>query len=187
MPSRLNNMVVRELKKEFSGVDTCVFVDFTGLSGRKATDVRSRLRTTCGQAAQFTVVKTSLAKLALAQTESPVPADHDALSRCLTGPTGVAYGADDPVLMARTLAEWSKKEQLLHIKGGLLDGRPLDASEVAQLAKIPSRPVLLAQLIGTIAAGTLQGLLAVAQGPIQKLLGLAEALAKKKSANDEHG
>ena len=137
----------------------------------------------CGQAAQFNVVKTALARRSFAEIKSLSP-----LAECLKGPTGVAYGVDDPVLLARTLADWGKKEQVLRLKGGVLSGRPLGADDVAALAKIPPRPILMAQVVGTIAA-PIRSLLAVAQGPIRKLLGLAEALAKKKEelTTDEHG
>ena len=187
MPSRLNKLVVTELKEEFRGVDTCLFVDFSGLSGRKAAELRRQLQAACGARVAFTIVKTSLAKRAFAELETMAPLVDGPLSKCLIGPTGVAYGADDPVVMARTLAEWGKKERVLRFKGGLLAGRPLAAGAAADLAKIPPRPVLIAQVIGTISA-PLYGLLAVARGPIRKLLGVANALARKmESTTDKHG
>jgi len=156
-----------------------LFVDFTGLTGRRAAELRRQLKTSCGKGAKIAVVKTTLAKKALSQFGN---ADDGALAELFTGPTAIAYGADDPVILAKTLVEWGKKEQKqLRLKGGLLDGRPLRATAVAALAKIPPKHVLIAQVIGTIAA-PLTGLLGVAQGPIRQLLGLAEALAKKKQA-----
>jgi len=178
MPSRLNQLTVSEIKKEFLSVDTCVLVDFTGLGGRKAADLRHQLRAACGEGAAFTVLKTTLARRAFAELQGMAAlAQGDAY---LTGPTGIAYGADDPVVLARTLADWGKKEKTLKFKGGLLAGKPLAPDVVAQLAKIPPRPILLALVVGTIAA-PLSGLLAVTQGPIRKFVGLVDALAKKKA------
>ena len=184
MPSRLNQLVVRELTEKFRGVDTCVFVDFSGLTGRKAADLRKRLNAECGERAVFTVVKAALAKQALRENEEVAALAEDLPDDLLAGPTGIAYGGDDPVQVARVLADWSKKPDnsgMLRLKGGLLAGRPLTADAVAKLAKIPPKPVLMAQVIGMIAA-PLTSLLSVAQGPIRKLLGLADALAKKKES-----
>ncbi len=181
MPSRLNQLTINELKQKFQNVDTCLFVDFTGLSGRKAAELRRHIHTACGGEARFTVIKTSLARQALAQLGSA-----GAVEGFLAGPTGIAYGADDPAVLARTLADWGKKEKLLPFKGGLLAGRPMPADAVAELAKIPPKPILMAHVIRTIAA-PLSSLLAVAQGPIRKLLGLADALARKNAESGTAG
>jgi len=134
------------------------------------------LRAACGEGASLSVLKASIARLAFGE-KAVAEADLD---RYLAGPTAVAFGADDPVVLARTLAEWGKKEHLLPFKGGLLDGQALAADAVSALAKIPPKAVLMSMVIRTIAA-PLTSLLGVAQGPIRKLLGLADALAKKKS------
>jgi len=171
-----------ELKHKFQDLNNCVFVDFTGLNGRKAADLRRQIRIACGQTASLSVVKTTLVRRAL----NELGKDDASVTRFLTGPTGIAYGADDPVVLAKTLADWAKKEQVLHFKGGFLEGRPMAAETVGDLAKIPPKNVLMAQVVGTIAA-PLQGLLAIAQGPVRKLLGLAEALAKKKAESGSAG
>jgi len=178
MPSRLNQLVTKELGERFRDVDTCVFVDFTGLGGRKAAELRNQIQSACGDGAAFTIVKTSLARRALATNENMAELLEGPVSECLSGPTGMAYGADDPVLLVRTLAEWSKKESLLKFKGGVLSGRPLPAAAVAELAKIPPRPVLMGQVVGTVAA-PLTSLLGLCQGLLRQIAGLADALAKR--------
>lgn len=175
MPSRLNQLMVQELNKEFTGVDTCVFLDFTGLTGRKAADLRHQLKANCGPNAALSVVKTSLARRVFAQADAASP-----IAQFLSGPTAVAYGADDPVIMVRFLADWSKKQEVVRFKGGLLAGRPIPPDAVAQLATIPPRAVLLAQAVGT-AAAPLSALLTVTQGLLRKMLGVVDALAAKKS------
>jgi len=183
MPSRLNKLVVSELSEKFHGVDTCFFVDFTGLTGRKAADLRHQLRSACGEDAALTVVKTSLARRALAQAADGQAPAGGPVNGFLEGPTAIAYGADDPVLLARTLADWAKKEASIRFKGGLLVGRPLAAEAVAALAQIPPKPILMGQVVGTIAA-PLTSLLNVGTGLIRKLLGLCDALAKKNAEAD---
>ncbi|MFH1731114.1 MAG: 50S ribosomal protein L10 [Planctomycetota bacterium] len=178
MPSRLNQLVAKELSERFQDVDTCVFVDFTGLSGRKAAELRNQIQSACGAAAAFTVVKTSLARRALANNENMTELLRGPVGECLSGPTGMAYGAADPVALVRTLAEWSKKESLLKFKGGVLSGRPLPADAVAELAKIPPKPVLMGQVVGMIAA-PITSLLGLCQGLLRQIAGLADALAKQ--------
>ncbi len=179
MPSRLNELMVKELAGRFSGVDTCVFLDFTGLNGRKASDLRDQLRTACGSAAKLLVVKATLAQRAL-ETAGTV---SDANVLRAGGPTAVACGADDPVLLVRTLSDWIRKPGnagTLRFKGGVLAGRPLSASSVVELAAIPPRPVLMGQVVGAIAA-PIASMLGLGQGLLRQIVGLADALAKQKS------
>jgi len=178
MPSRLNQLVTKELSERFHDVDTCVFVDFTGLSGRKTAELRNQIQSACGGGAAFTVLKTSLARRALADNENMKELLESPGGECLSGPTGMAYGADDPVALVRTLAEWGKKENLLRFKGGVLAGRLLPADTVAELAKIPPKPVLMGQVVGMIAA-PITSLLGVCQGLLRQIAGLADALAKQ--------
>lgn len=178
MPSRLNELVTKELSERFRDVDTCVFVDFTGLSGRKAAELRNQIRSACGDGAVFTVLKTSLARRALADNENMKELLESPDDECLSGPTGMAYGADDPIVLVRTLAEWGKKENLLRFKGGVLAGRLLPADTVAELAKIPPKPILMGQVVGMIAA-PITSLLGLCQGLLRQITGLAEALAKQ--------
>ena len=109
MPSRLNELIFKELGEKLHDIDSCVFVDFSGLSGRKAAELRHQLQTECGGDAAFTIVKATLAKRAFADNESLAALVDGPLSEYLAGPTAVAYGADDPIVLVRTLAEWSKK------------------------------------------------------------------------------
>ncbi len=179
MPSRLNQLMVRELADRFRGVDTCVFLDFTRLNGRRATDLRDQLRSACGATTKIMVVKATLAQRALevAGTVS------DASLLRAGGPTAIAYGADDPVLLVRTLLDWSRKPGntgTLRLKGGVLAGRPLPANAVAELATIPPMPILMGQVVGAIAA-PIAAMLGLGQGLLRQIVGLADALAKKKA------
>jgi large subunit ribosomal protein L10 len=181
MPSRLKELMVRDLKREFEGVDACVFVHFSGLSGRKAADLRHRLNAACGENAALSVVKTSMFRLAAADLDPLKPVAGDDGASCLDGPTMVAFGADDPVQMVRTLADWNKQPGnagALSFKGAVLWGELLGPERVGDLAAIPPKPVLMGQVVGTIAA-PLSGAVQVGARLLQKLVGVADALAKK--------
>jgi large subunit ribosomal protein L10 len=169
--------MVEELRDQFADTQTALFVSFSGLSGRKAAGLRNQLRDECGDAADFTVVKTSLMKRALRDIEALHLEDKD-LNRLLDGPTAVAHGAEDPVQLAKLLADWMEKEKVLEFKGGILAGRPLPAERVIALSKIPPKPVLLGQVVGGCAA-PLTSTLGVCQGLLRQIVGLADALRTK--------
>ncbi|MFW6159226.1 MAG: 50S ribosomal protein L10 [Planctomycetota bacterium] len=184
MPSRLNELMLDELKEQFADVDTCVFVDFSGLSGRQAVALRDQLRARCGERAVISVVKTSLARRAFAETEHLSAVIDGEMASVLDGPTAVAYGADDPAVLAKAIAEWAKKEKLTTLKGGVLAGRPLPADAASRLAQIPPRPVLMGQVIGS-AAGPLRAALGIARTMIRRAVSVVDALAKQKSEDGE--
>jgi large subunit ribosomal protein L10 len=183
MPSRLKRLMEKELKEQFSGVETCFLVDFTGLSGRDAAEVRAALRRECGADAALTVVKTSMARRSFAELEPLRPLTEAADGGPLDGPTAIAHGADDPVALARALAEWGKKHKLLSFKGGVLAGHPLPAERVAALAEIPPKPVLMGQVVGVIAA-PMTSLLGVCQGLLRQIVGLADALREARQTEE---
>jgi large subunit ribosomal protein L10 len=183
MPSRLNQLVVSELTNKFADTDTVLFVNFSGLNGRKAAALRSKMREECGDGADVTVVKTSLLKRAFQDIEA-LHVEEETLDRLLEGPTAVAHGADDPVQLAKMLADWMEKEKVLEFKGGILAGRPLPADGVIALSKIPPKPVLLGQVVGSCAA-PLTSMLGVCQGLLRQIVGLADALREKMGGGSE--
>ncbi len=183
MPNRLNKLMLEEMKAKFAEIETCVFLDFTGLSGRQAAALRRQLRARCGEGAELSVVKTSLARRALAAHEDISPGVTEELAKILDGPTAMAYGADDPATLAKVIAEWAKKNDLMKLKGGMLDGRPLAAEAAGKLAELPTRQVLLGQAVG-VGVAPLRAALGVASGMIRQVLTLADALAKKKEETE---
>ncbi|MFO7899128.1 MAG: 50S ribosomal protein L10 [Planctomycetota bacterium] len=186
MPSRLNELMLDELKEQFADVDTCVFVDFSGLSGRQAVALRDQLRARCGDRAVLSVVKTSLVRRAFAEIEHLSAATEGEMAAVLDGPTAVAYGADDPAVLAKVIAEWAKKEKLTTLKGGVLAGRLLPAEAAGRLARIPPGPVLMGQVIGS-AAGPLRAALGIARTMIRRAVSVVDALAKQKQEDEQSG
>lgn len=89
------------------------------------------------------VVKNTLARRAAEGT------GFKAAEELFTGPVAIAYGSD-PVAMAKALSEFSKKNEALDIRGGVLDGKFIDAAGVHALAKLPSREELLAKMLGSM-------------------------------------
>ncbi|MDA8439252.1 MAG: 50S ribosomal protein L10, partial [Propionibacterium sp.] len=102
-----------------------------------------------GDEATYAVAKNTLTKIAARD------AGIEGLEEQLTGPTAIAFISGDVATVAKGLRDFAKANPLLVIKGGVMDGRVLDADEVKKLADLESREVLLAKLAGAM-LGTLQ-------------------------------
>ena len=137
---------VAELVESFQGAAGAVLTEYRGLSVKQLQDLRRAL----GENAQYAVVKNTLTKIAA--TEAGVEGFDD----LLVGPTALAFINGDLVEAAKGLRDFAKANPALVIKGGLFEGKPLDAKEIAKLADLESREVLLAKLAGGMLASLTQ-------------------------------
>lgn len=112
-------------------------INAVGISVPQVTDLRAKVRQSGGQ---YVVVKN---RIALRAIEG---AALDGLREQFVGPTAVAYG-EDPVTIAKVLTEFSKTLPNFEFKGGLIDGQPISAAQVDEIATLPSREELLAKLL----------------------------------------
>ncbi|MFC1805929.1 50S ribosomal protein L10 [Planctomycetota bacterium] len=143
MPSAINKLMVTELAKRLHDMSHAVLVDHTGLSAQQADTLRAKLGE---QGAHMIVVRNSLVVLALRQLELLDVAE------LVDGPTAFIFGGDDPVALAKMVLAWSKAEKVLEVRGGMVEGRAVDANGVRALAALPPVDVLRAQLAGALAA-----------------------------------
>jgi large subunit ribosomal protein L10 len=147
-----------------------VLTDYRGLTVSQIQDLRGRLRS---QAVEYRVVKNTLARRAA------VEAGHGEFQELLKGPVAIAFGYEDISAPARLLGEFTRQTRLrLDIVGGLVEGRVMGPDQVRQTADLPSREVLLAQLLGTLQSPVAQ-LVATIEAPVQQLIGLLEAYKDK--------
>jgi large subunit ribosomal protein L10 len=163
---------VTEIADEFSASVGAVLTEYRGLTVKELKDLRRSL----GANADYAVVKNTLAKIAAKQS------GIDGFEDLLTGPTAIAFIKGDVVEAAKGLRDFAKANPNLVIKGGVYEGKALDAAEVAKLADLESREVLLAKLAGAMTASLSQALYVFNALP-QKAAQLAAALAEK-AAND---
>ena len=138
---------VAEIVDSFNDSAGAVLTEYRGLTVKQLQDLRRSL----GENANYAVVKNTLAKIAA--TEVGIEGFDD----LLTGPTAIAFINGDVVEAAKGLRDFAKANPALVIKGGVLDGKPLDASEVAKLADLESREVLMGKLAGGMLASALPG------------------------------
>ncbi len=161
------------LTEKLKSARVVVLTDYRGLSVAQLEDLRAKLRTSD---VEYRIVKNTLARRAAAA------AGHEDLAPELKGPIAMAFGYDDLSTPARLLGEWARAARLrLDIQGGLVEGRFYGGDQVRQLAELPPRDVLIAQLLGTLQSPVAQ-LVATIQAPVQQLIGLLEAQRIKLEA-----
>lgn len=114
--------------------------DFSGLNVLRMTELRRRMR---AAGVTFVVVKNTLARRALAESELK------ALDEYLSGPTGLVL-ATDPLAAAKVLTEFAKEFEKPKVKAGYVDGKTVEPAYIKRLGEIPSREVLLGQFAGTL-------------------------------------
>jgi large subunit ribosomal protein L10 len=159
---------VAEIVESFNGSAGAVLTEYRGLTVKQLQDLRRSL----GANANYAVVKNTLAKLAAKD------AGIDGFDDLLTGPTAIAFINGDVVEAAKGLRDFAKANPTLVIKGGVLDGKPLDAAEIAKLADLESREVLLARLAGGMLASLSQAVYLI-NAPLAQAARAAGALMAK--------
>ena len=155
-------VVIDEIKERFEGAASVVAVDYLGLTVEEADKLRSDLR---NEGVQFTVYKNTLIKRAIAGT------DFEALGEgeTLKGSTALAFCTEDATASARILSKAMKEFEKMAFKGGVVEGKVYDKSEIEEFATIPSREELIARFMGSI------------QSPMTKLALTLKAIAEKEA------
>ncbi|QIK67590.1 50S ribosomal protein L10 [Nocardioides sp. HDW12B] len=159
---------VAELVDSFQESTGAVLTEYRGLTVKQLQDLRSSL----GENAHYAVVKNTLTQIAA--KEAGVAGFDD----LLTGPTAIAFINGDVVEAAKGLRDFAKANPALVIKGGYLDGRTVDVSEISKIADLESREVLLAKLAGGMLASLSQAA-ALFQAPLAQTARVAAALQQK--------
>jgi large subunit ribosomal protein L10 len=164
---------VAEIVESFNGSAGAVLTEYRGLTVKQLQELRRSL----GANANYAVVKNTLAKLAAKD------AGISGFDDLLTGPTAIAFINGDVVEAAKGLRDFAKANPTLVIKGGVLDGKPLDAAEVAKLADLESREVLLGKLAGAMLASLSQAVYLL-NAPLAQAARLAGALQAKRAEEE---
>ncbi|MBR6418796.1 MAG: 50S ribosomal protein L10 [Oscillospiraceae bacterium] len=155
---------VDALTEQLKKASACVLVDYKGITVADDTKLRKELREA---GVSYSVQKNTLIRLAMHNI------GFDQFDSVLEGTTAIAVSEGDQTVAARILGEFAEKsEGKFSLKAGFVDGEYFDAAQIQKLSKIPSKEVLLAQLLGSL------------QGPIQKLAATLKALADKKAEEE---
>ena len=154
--------VVAEVRDRLAASDAALLTEYRGLNVPQMAELRRSLRAAGGE---YTIYKNTMVRLAVADLGID-------LAHLLTGPTAIAFvgegddGGGDAAAVAKALRDFSRTNRALVLKGGVLGAKVLGPEDLAALADLPSRDLLLAQLAGTFGA------------PLAKLAGLLEALPR---------
>ena len=149
--------LVVELRDKISSASALYYTDFTGLNVKRMTDLRRKLR---AAGVEYVVIKNTLALRAVSES--------GLVSSKLKGPTGIVVGKD-ALMAAKVLTDFAKaNDQKPEVKGGVYEGKEVDAAMIAKLAAIPPRDVLLSMLAGAL------------QAPMGAMLGVLEALKAER-------
>ncbi len=168
---------VELLTEKLKKAKVAVLTDYRGLKVSQIQDLRGKLRGKLRSGGvEYRVIKNTLARRAADA------AGYKDLEAELKGPVAIAFGYNDLSLPPRLINEWVRATRLkLEVVGGLVEGRVFDRDQIKQLADLPSREVLLAQLLGTLQSPVGQ-LVGIMQTPVQQLIGLLNAYKSKLEA-----
>lgn len=162
--------LVSELTTKIRSASALYYTDFTGLNVKNMTELRRRLRRA---GVEYVVVKNTLALRAVN--------DSGLAGSRLKGPTGVVIGKD-AVAAAKVLSDFAKEnEQKPEVKGGLLDGQPIDSAQVKKLASLPTREQMLAEL-GAGLQSPLAAFVGALNGLLYMWVGALEALRQQRES-----
>jgi len=169
--------IVTELAADLSSAETLIVADYRGLTNKQLEALRDEL---LKHGARFRIVKNTLTRRAAEQ------AGAEELLVMLDGPTAIAFieSSGDPAAVAKALAATAKESNVLTLRGGMLEGKPLSGDEVDRLATLPPVDMLRAQLVGAIVAPLTQ-LLALVSAPLRDLHGLIDGRIKQLEEQGE--
>jgi large subunit ribosomal protein L10 len=159
---------VGELQEVFSSSKGAILTEYRGLSVSEISELRTRLRTGGGE---YHVVKNTLFRRALGDDLNPD------LEKLLAGPTAIAFAREDIVTTTKSLMDYFRelRRPEITVKGGFVEGKVYSPDQVTALSKIPPRPIVLGQAVGTLQAplsnfvGTMNGILSEFARTLQAL------------------
>jgi len=171
MPTQQKAEAIQSIKEKLEKAQAVVLTDYRGLNVAQVTELRKRLREA---GVEYKVLKNTLTKIAAKEVGI-----DEAVDSYLEGPTAVAFTYGDPVAVAKILADYAKDNDKLEIKAGILENKVIDAAGVQALAKLPSREVLIAQVLAGMQA-PISGFVNVLQGTIRNLVYALDAVRQQK-------
>ncbi|HUU45362.1 MAG TPA: 50S ribosomal protein L10 [Acidobacteriota bacterium] len=164
--------IVETMTREFQEAGSVFVADYAGLKVADATELRRKLREA---GVRLRVVKNTLLRRAAGE------AGLDDLLPFFKGPTAVAMGPDDPIPAARILQEFATRLELPKVRTFRVESRRYEPTDLKILASLPSREVLLAQVVAAVES-PISGFVGTLDAIIRELIGTVDALAEKGGA-----
>ncbi len=162
---------VEEIRDRFNRAKTAILTDYRGLNVAEITELRRKLKE---HDVEYRVVKNTLTSIAIKDF------DYD-LSEFLEGPTAVAFSYEDPVIPAKVLVNFARTHKQLEIKAGVVEGKVTSKDTIGELAKMPPKEQLLANVVGAIQS-PLYGIVGVLEGNLRNMIYTLQAIRDKKAS-----
>ncbi len=172
MPSKRNIADVEYMKDRLAKAKSVVLADYKGLTVAQIGELRTKVTAT---GAEMKVTKNSLIKIALKESKFPITEIEN-----MTGPTTIMFGLTDEISPIKAMADFAKTVELPKFKAGFLGMEFINADKVKQLANLPGKDVLIAQVVGGLKS-PLYGMVNVLQGNLRKLVYVLKAIEKNKN------
>ena len=170
MSREKKTQIIDELQEIFSESSIGILTDYRGLTAAEISGLRRKLRES---GIQYRVVKNTMARFAAQR------AGRDELAGQFEGPVAIAFGYDDITKPAKTLADYIRTSRLeLSIKSGFLSDSLLTSENVTTLAKLPSREILISQVLAGMQS-PITNLVSLLATPIQGIMGMLQARIKQ--------
>jgi large subunit ribosomal protein L10 len=162
---------VSVLEADLAKASNAILFGFSGLKVNEVTELRRQVR---GTQSKYIVVKNTLALRATKGTAL------EGVARHFVGATAVAYNRSNPVPLAKVLTTFAKANPNLVFKAAIVEGRAIEAREIAAIADLPSREELVSKLLFLIQS-PMRRLVTVLSGPVRNLAGTLAQIAEQKS------
>lgn len=172
MPNARNQAMMDAIKADLDGTQAVWVVDACGLTVKETEALRKTIRESGAVMKVYknTVMRIALKELGLANMDS-----------ILEGPSAFVFCSGDVAAAAKAVTEFAKSNNKLEVKGGMMEGQFVDAAQVAAIASLPSKEVLLAQIAGAI-SGVARGLAVCINGVPSGLARAINQIADQKAA-----
>ncbi|MGB8266122.1 MAG: 50S ribosomal protein L10 [Candidatus Velthaea sp.] len=172
MPTAKKEATIEELRRKIAGSKNLFFTNYAGLTVAEITKLRTELRK---DGSTYAVVKNTLFTIAAGKDVA------QQVEAFLAGPTGIVFAGADPVGPAKALKTFHDDHKKVEVKAAFIDGKVVDASQVAALAALPPKIELLARLVGSLKS-PLYGLVTVLSGNQSGLVRVLNAIREQKLA-----
>jgi len=165
--------IITHMQEKISRAKGLFFTDFQGITVEQMTELRREFRKS---GIDYKVVKNTLVRKALENITG-----YDSVSAKLVGPTGIAFSYEDPIAPAKIIRKFQEKNSKLSCKVCVIEKQVFDGSKLADIAKMPTRPEIVAAILGSLQA-PVSGIVGSINAVMRDLVGVIDAIEKKKAA-----
>lgn len=165
--------VKADVSERLGRATAAILAEYRGMTVAEMTELRTELRKSDSQ---FKIVNN---RIAIKAIEDGIES-ADPLKDILKGPNGIVYAYGDVAAAAKTAIEFSKKCEKFKVTGGVMEGKALSMAELDVLSNLPSKEVLLGQIVGTLIAPH-RGIMGVLNGVTRNLVQVINAIKDTKS------